>query len=238
MLAMASSPAYAASEASAKVDEIIVTATKRAQTLQEVPISLAAVTGDTLDAQAVRQFTDLQSMVPNLQIDQTNGNYAITIRGLGPGPGNLAFEQSVGLFVDGVYSSRARSLQTAFLDVERVEVVRGPQGALFGKNTNAGAISVISRAPSHDYQAEVRAATTQHRCGTQHRVVPADRQQRRQRGRAAAIVELLAHHGAKGNVPPADDGNIIDCGVGPDPEAGEGLVCRLGGGAGDQGQSP
>jgi iron complex outermembrane receptor protein len=157
VLAMASSPAYAAAEASAKVDEIIVTATKRAQTLQEVPISLAAVTGDTLAAQAIRQFTDLQSMVPNLQIDQTNGNYAITIRGLGPGPGNLAFEQSVGLFVDGVYSSRARSLQTAFLDVERIEVVRGPQGALFGKNTNAGAISVISRAPSHDYQAEVRA---------------------------------------------------------------------------------
>lgn len=156
-LAVTSSAALAADQASPPViEELIVTATKRAETLQDVPISLAAVTGDTLEAQAVHQFTDLQSVVPNLQIDQTNGNYAITIRGLGSGASNLAFEQSVGLFIDGVYSSRARSLQTAFLDVERVEVVRGPQGALFGKNTNAGAISIVTRAPSRTFGAEAR----------------------------------------------------------------------------------
>lgn len=140
----------------AQGSDIIVTATKRAQTLQEVPISLAAVSGAEIAERGMRQFTDLQAGVPNLQIDQTNGNYAITIRGLGSGASNLAFEQSVGLFVDGVYSGRARSLQTSFLDVERVEIVRGPQGALFGKNTNAGAISLISRAPTRDFQAEVR----------------------------------------------------------------------------------
>lgn len=140
----------------ATVDEVIVTATKREQSLRDVPISMAAVSGANLEAQAVKQFTDLQSVVPNLQIDQTNGNYAITIRGLGSGASNLAFEQSVGLFIDGVYSSRARSLQTAFLDVAQVEVVRGPQGALFGKNTNAGAISIISRAPTRSFAAEAR----------------------------------------------------------------------------------
>lgn len=152
------SPALAAEDAAPPViEELIVTATKRAQTLRDVPISLAAVTGDNLEEMAVKQFTDLQSVVPNLQIDQTNGNYAITIRGLGSGASNLAFEQSVGLFIDGVYSSRARSLQTAFLDVERVEVVRGPQGALFGKNTNAGAISIVTRAPTRTFEAEARA---------------------------------------------------------------------------------
>ena len=145
-----------AQDAGSTVEEVIVTATKRPQTLQEVPISLAAVSGKAIEERGIRQFTDLQQGVPNLQIDQTNGNYAITMRGLGSGAGNLAFEQSVGLFVDGVYSSRARSLQTAFLDVERVEVVRGPQGALFGKNTNAGAISIVTRRPTRSFDAEAR----------------------------------------------------------------------------------
>jgi len=156
-LTLTAAPALAADASSAPVvEELIVTATKREQTLQDVPISLAAVTGAAMEAQGVKQFTDLQSAVPNLQIDQTNGNYAITIRGLGSGASNLAFEQSVGLFIDGVYSSRARSLQTAFLDVARVEVVRGPQGALFGKNTNAGAISIVTRAPTRTFSAEAR----------------------------------------------------------------------------------
>ncbi len=154
-LALAAGQA-AAQDQQVTVEEVIVTATKKAQTLQEVPISLAAVTGEVIEERGIRQFTDLQASVPNLQIDQTNGNYAITIRGLGSGASNLAFEQSVGLFVDGVYSGRARSLQTAFMDVERVEVVRGPQGALFGKNTNAGAISLISRAPTRSFEAEAR----------------------------------------------------------------------------------
>ncbi|WEK44031.1 MAG: TonB-dependent receptor [Candidatus Sphingomonas colombiensis] len=136
--------------------DIVVTATKQKLTLQEVPISVGVVSGKGMEDQGVRQFTDLQSTVPNLQIDNTNGNYAITIRGLGSGSSNLAFEQSVGLFVDGVYSSRARSLQVPFLDVERVEVVRGPQGALFGKNTNAGAISIITRRPTRNFEAEAR----------------------------------------------------------------------------------
>ncbi len=137
-------------------DEILVTATKQLQTLQEVPISVGVVSGAAIENQGMRQFTDLQSTVPNMQIDNTNGNYAITIRGLGSGAQNLAFEQSVGLFVDGVHSGRARSLQVPFLDVERVEVVRGPQGALFGKNTNAGAISIVTRRPTRDFHAEAR----------------------------------------------------------------------------------
>jgi iron complex outermembrane receptor protein len=143
----------------AGANDIIVTATRRPQTLQEVPISVGVVTGAAIEQQGQRLFTDLQASVPNLQIDNTNGNYAITIRGLGSGANNLAFEQSVGLFVDGVYSSRARSLQVPFLDVDRIEVVRGPQGALFGKNTNAGAISMVTRRPTRDFEAEVRGGT-------------------------------------------------------------------------------
>lgn len=155
----AAQEAEAAAATDAASEDIIVTASRRPQTLQEVPISVGVVTGAAIEQQGQRLFTDLQSSVPNLQIDNTNGNYAITIRGLGSGANNLAFEQSVGLFVDGVYSSRARSLQVPFLDVERIEVVRGPQGALFGKNTNAGAISMVTRRPTRDFEAEFRAGT-------------------------------------------------------------------------------
>jgi iron complex outermembrane receptor protein len=140
------------------LEVITVTAMKKAQSLQDVPISVSAVTSQVLEQRGFKEFTDLQSVVPNLQIDNTNGNFAITVRGLGSGIGNLAFEQSVGLFNDGVYSSRARTMQVPFMDVERIEVVRGPQGALFGKNTNAGAISIITRKPTDEFQAEVRAS--------------------------------------------------------------------------------
>ncbi|MFT3977991.1 MAG: TonB-dependent receptor [Sphingomonas bacterium] len=153
VLALPSTPALA-QEAG---NDIIVTATRRPQTLLDVPLSVAVVSGADLDKMGTRQFNDLQGSVPNLQIDQTNGNFVINMRGLGSGGGNLAFEQSVGFFVDGVYSGRSRSLQTAMMDVARVEVVRGPQGALFGKNTDAGAISVITAAPTRDFEGRVSA---------------------------------------------------------------------------------
>lgn len=147
----------AARNAVATGNDIVVTANRRPQTLLDVPLSVAVVSGQSLSQMGIRQFNDLQSGVPNLQIDQTNGNFVIAMRGLGSGGGNLAFEQSVGFFVDGVYSGRSRSLQTAMMDVQRVEVVRGPQGALFGKNTDAGAISVITAAPTRDFRGRVAA---------------------------------------------------------------------------------
>jgi len=155
MLALIQAAPASAAEP-AVVEEVVVTAGKREQTLQDVPISVAVVGGKQIEQAGVVLFNDLQSSVPNLQIDQTNGNFAITMRGLGSGTGNLSFEQSVGLFIDGVYLSRSRSFMNPLLDVERVEVVRGPQGALFGKNTNAGAISVVTRRPTPDFSAYLR----------------------------------------------------------------------------------
>lgn len=149
--------AYAQSTpAPSNPDEIVVTATRREQTLLDVPLSVAAVSGENIRQMGVQQFNDLQASVPNLQIDQTNGNFVVSMRGLGSGGGNLAFEQSVGFFNDGVYSGRSRSMQTAMMDVARIEVVRGPQGALFGKNTNAGAISVVTNRPTREFEMELR----------------------------------------------------------------------------------
>lgn len=158
-LAQAAAPADATPSAgpSTTVEAVVVTATKKAESLQNVPISVSAVTGATLQKRGFVEMTDLQGSTPNLEINQTNGNYVITVRGLGSGAGNFAFEQSVGEFVDGVYSSRSRALEVPYLDVDDIEIVRGPQGGLFGVNTDAGAISMTTRKPTDQFHAELRA---------------------------------------------------------------------------------
>ena len=138
------------------VADILVTARKRTERLQDVPISVNVTSGEELASQDVRNLESLSGSVPNLHIQATPGNNAIYIRGIGSSPGNLAFEQSVGLFVDGAYAGRGRQFAAPFLDVASVEVLRGAQGALFGKNTAAGAINITSNGP----RAERELATT------------------------------------------------------------------------------
>lgn len=138
------------------VADILVTARKRTERLQDVPISVNVTSGEELASQDMRNLEALSGSVPNLHIQATPGNNAIYIRGIGSSPGNLAFEQSVGLFVDGAYAGRGRQFAAPFLDVASVEVLRGAQGALFGKNTAAGAINITSNGP----RAERELATT------------------------------------------------------------------------------
>lgn len=145
-----------AAEPVTSVGEVLVTARKRTERLQDVPISVNVTSGEELASQDVRNLEALSGSVPNLHIQATPGNNAIYIRGIGSPPGNLAFEQSVGLFVDGAYAGRGRQFAAPFLDVASVEVLRGAQGALFGKNTAAGAINITSNAP----RAERELATT------------------------------------------------------------------------------
>lgn len=137
---------------------IVVTAQKREQDVQDVPISMAVVSGDELTDRGITDFKELDRYVPNLFVQETPGNNAYYIRGIGSTPGNLAFEQTVGLFVDGIYGGHARQFQAPFLDVERVEVLRGPQGALVGKNTSAGAISIVSAKPTDYFTAQLDAS--------------------------------------------------------------------------------
>ena len=132
------------------IEEIIVTAQKREQSLQEVPMSVSVVSGAKLDSFGIDGFEELDDHVPNLVIGDSPGNNQIFLRGIGSQAGNQAVEQSVALFVNGVYGGRARQFQSPFFDVERIEVLRGPQGALVGKNTSAGAISVTTRKPTEE----------------------------------------------------------------------------------------
>jgi len=129
-----------------QLEEVIVTAQKRSESLQDVPISVSAVQGDKLQEAGIPNMAALADYVPNLHIASASVNTNIYMRGVGSG-NNQGFEQSVGMYVDGIYMGRGRQYRAGFLDIERVEVLRGPQGTLFGKNTVAGAVNIITRSP-------------------------------------------------------------------------------------------
>jgi len=143
---------------SATMAEIVVTAQKREERLIDVPVSVAVVGGDVISDYKITALDELDRLVPSLYINSTPGNNAVFIRGIGSTAGNLAVEQSVALFVDGVYAGRARQFMAPFLDVERVEVLRGPQGATFGINTSAGAVSVVTARPTKEFTGNAKAS--------------------------------------------------------------------------------
>ena len=132
-----------AQEGARVLEEIIVTAAYREQGLQDVPVSVSAVTGDMITATAIQKAEDIQFLVPNFTLTETGIGTNAFVRGIGSGI-NQAFEQSVGTYVDGVYFGRAQQWRSPFLDVERVEVLRGPQSILFGKNSVAGALNITT----------------------------------------------------------------------------------------------
>ncbi|MEH6567454.1 MAG: TonB-dependent receptor [Halioglobus sp.] len=141
------------------LEEVVVTAQKRTESLQDVPIAVTAISGEKIVEAGIQGMEDLSSYVPNfnLFISPGGGSPAqIFIRGIGSG-NNVAFEQSVGMFIDGVYTGRSQQYLVPFLDVASVEVLKGPQGALFGKNTVAGAMIINSARPTNEFEAELRA---------------------------------------------------------------------------------
>ncbi|MDG2533889.1 TonB-dependent receptor [Sphingomonas sp. HITSZ_GF] len=141
-----------------RLNEIVVTATKREQKLQDVPVSIAAIGGDDLQERQINDLRNLQAYVPNMAILNSGVNPVVYIRGFGSGPNNVAFDQEVSVYLDGIYGGRGAQFSAPFFDLERVEVLRGPQGALFGRNTAAGAISIISARPTKTFQGMLSAA--------------------------------------------------------------------------------
>ena len=146
-----------ATYAQAVLEEIVVTAAYREQGLQDVPISISAVTGDTLVETGLQKAEDIQFLVPNLTVNETGISTNIFIRGIGSGI-NQAFEQSVGTYIDGVYYGRGQQVRSPFLDLERVEVLRGPQSILFGKNSVAGALNITTAKPTDEFQGRFMAS--------------------------------------------------------------------------------
>jgi outer membrane receptor protein involved in Fe transport len=133
-------------------EEILVTATKREQTLQEVPVAVSVVSADVMNDAQVLDIKDLQFLVPSLRVSQlqSSANATFLIRGFGNGANNAGVEPSVGVFVDGVYRSRSAASLADFPNLERIEVIKGPQSTLFGKNASAGVINVVTAKPDLD----------------------------------------------------------------------------------------
>lgn len=132
------------------LQEIVVTAQKREEGLSRVPISISAVSGDAISETGTANLEQLSTSVPNLRITQTGIANRIAIRGISSGD-NKGFEQSAAMFVDGIYYGRDQLVRMPIVDVARVEVLRGPQPTLFGKNAIAGAISIINNKPDDDF---------------------------------------------------------------------------------------
>jgi len=140
----------------ATVEDIIVTARRTEESAQRTPLALTAFSGETLSRIGAQQVTDIQGAVPNLNLVQGRGSSNATniyIRGVGQPDALQTFDPAVGVYVDDVYFSRIRGTQFDLLDLERVEVLRGPQGTLYGKNTIGGALKLVSRRPGQDFRA-------------------------------------------------------------------------------------
>jgi outer membrane receptor protein involved in Fe transport len=142
----------AAAPTDAGVEVVIVTATKRETTLQSIPVAVSVTSADTIAKAQVRDLNDIQTLVPSLRVstNQSSTNSTLIIRGFGNGANNAGIEPSVALFIDGVYRSRAGAAIGDLPNIQRVEVLRGPQSTLFGKNASAGVISLVTREPKFE----------------------------------------------------------------------------------------
>lgn len=151
-------PATAADDATG--NEIVVTATKRERTLQDTPVAVTVTTAETIERAQIRDIRDLSTVVPSLRVNtlQSSSSTNFYIRGFGNGANNAGIEPSVGLFVDGVYRSRSAAMISDLPDVQRIEVLRGPQSTLFGKNASAGVISLVTREPKFNFGGNLEAS--------------------------------------------------------------------------------
>jgi len=135
--------------------DIVVTAQRRAERLLEVPVAVSAVQGDVIDSQGLHNVEDIQTLVPSLSLQRqgTSGNSSLFLRGVGTISFSTGNEPSVSTVIDGVVMARSGQAFGDVYDIERIEVLRGPQGTLFGKNASAGVINIITKRPTRDFEA-------------------------------------------------------------------------------------
>jgi len=156
-----SAPAFAqdANPGEVESDEIVVTAQKREENLKDVPIAIQAMGGESLKSSGFTDLRDLKSLVPSFQASNPGNaaNVTFSIRGVGQRDVNSISEGTVAEFVDGAYVSFVGALGQPLYDIERIEVLKGPQGTLFGRNATGGLINVISKKPTNQFEGYVTA---------------------------------------------------------------------------------
>jgi iron complex outermembrane receptor protein len=143
----------------AQIEEIVVTARRTEENLQRTPVAVTATTGAMLERAQITRVDQLQNIAPGLVVQPAvaqPGSAAFSLRGQSSPDGLIAVDQSVGVYVDGVYVARSSGALFNFVDVERVEVLRGPQGTLFGRNTTGGAVNLITKKPTGEFEGMVR----------------------------------------------------------------------------------
>lgn len=138
-------------QAQPRLEEVIVTAQKRSQSLQDVPVAVTAIGGEKMQAMGIRRMDDLTAYTPGVTVTEGAAGAQLFIRGVGSGL-NKGFEESVATYIDGVYYGRGRSSRNGMVDMERVEILKGPQGILFGKNTIAGVMNLTTRNPGTEWE--------------------------------------------------------------------------------------
>ena len=142
-------------ERGGQIEEVIVTAQKRAENLQNVPISVTVINGQTLAEQSQNSLVGLSQSLPAVHVGPAGNSTVIYIRGIGNSNVNNGSDPDVTTQVDGVYIARPSSELFDYLDVERIEVLRGPQGTLYGRNAVGGTMNIISRKPGDEFHAAV-----------------------------------------------------------------------------------
>jgi len=158
--AQTAAPEDEATETSGGIQEIIVTARKTAENLQTTPVAVSALTGGDLEKQQIVGVAQLQTTTPNLTVSSAvaqPGSATLFIRGQGSSDGLVAIDQAVGAYLNGVYLARSTGGNFDMIDAQRVEVLRGPQGTLFGRNTTGGAINIITNEPDGEFGGSIRA---------------------------------------------------------------------------------
>ena len=160
LMVLIGSAFFAAPAFSAQIEEVVVTAQKRSENLQDVPIAISAFQGDALEERGVSDVSSLSNISPSVTLDAGtpfSGSTAVLgafIRGIGSNDFAMNIDPGVGVYLDGVYLARSVGANLDLPDVERIEVLKGPQGTLFGRNTIGGAVSVVTRNPGDDFEFE------------------------------------------------------------------------------------
>jgi iron complex outermembrane recepter protein len=149
--------AHSTTNAATELEEVVVTAQKRSESIQQVPIAITAFSESTLRAKGITDIHGLSALTPNVNLDQgspfsgSNSVLSASIRGIGQDDFAFNLDPGVGVYVDGVYFARTVGANQSLLDVERIEILKGPQGTLFGRNTIGGAISIVTRTPGEEF---------------------------------------------------------------------------------------
>ncbi|NOT65526.1 MAG: TonB-dependent receptor [Methylotenera sp.] len=135
-----------------ELEAVTVTAQKRIQSINDVPIAISVIDQEELDQRHANSLFEMQLMAPNFSVIQNGISKSVSIRGVGGGGRNIGFDTRIGVYLDGVYMGQAPALESPIYDIEQVEILRGPQGYLFGRNTDAGVVNITTRPPSNKFE--------------------------------------------------------------------------------------